>query len=51
MLKKSEYIIWICETREKIAKQHPDWSKIQVNNYLDELKLKFLEKYGPIAES
>lgn len=51
MLKQSEYIIWIVETREEIIKHHPDWSKTQVNKFLDELKPKFLAKYGPISES
>ena len=37
-MKKSEYIIWRVESRIEIEKEHPEWSKSQVAEYLDEIE-------------
>lgn len=35
---KSEYIIWKAETREQIEKDHPDWTKDQVQEFLEKVE-------------
>lgn len=37
-MKKSEYIIWRCETREEVKKKHPDWKQWQIEQFLNGLE-------------
>lgn len=37
-MRKSEYIIWKAETREQIEKNHPDWTKDRVQEFLEKLE-------------
>lgn len=30
----SEYIIWKCETRDQIKREHPDWTEEQIEAHL-----------------
>ena len=39
-MRESEYIIWKAETREQIEKDHPDWAKDQVQEFLEKVKAK-----------
>lgn len=48
-MKKSELIIWICETRDEVAQQHPDWSKEQVREYVEKVKVKLFGE-NPVTE-
>lgn len=38
LMSKSEYIIWRVESRMQIEEDHPEWSKSQVAEYLDEIE-------------
>lgn len=44
-MKKSEYIIWQCETLEQIKEEHPEWTEEQVSKYFSAVKA-ILEKRG-----
>ncbi len=44
-MKKSEYIIWECETLDKIKELHPKWNNEQVQKYFSAVKAA-LKKQG-----
>ncbi len=44
-MNESEYIIWECETLEKIMEKHPEWNGEQVKKYFSAVKA-ILEKKG-----
>lgn len=37
-MRESEYIIWKAETIEQIEKDHPDWTKDQVQEFLEKVE-------------
>lgn len=37
-MRDSEYIAWKSETRMQIEKEHPDWTKEQVQEFLDKVE-------------
>lgn len=37
-MRESEYIIWKAETKEQIEKDHPDWTKDQVQEFLEKVE-------------
>ena len=37
-MSKSEYIIWRVESRMEIEEEHPEWSKSQIEEYLDKIE-------------
>lgn len=48
---KSEYIIWRAETREQIEKDHPDWTKDQVQEFLEKVEASLRKRgFFDIAE-
>ena len=38
IMRDSEYIAWKSETRTQIEKEHPDWTKEQVQEFLDKVE-------------
>ena len=50
-MRKSEYIIWRAETREQIEKDHPDWTKDQVQEFLEKVEASLRKRgFFDIAE-
>lgn len=37
-MRDSEYIAWKSETRTQIEKEHPNWTKEQVQEFLDKVE-------------
>lgn len=50
-MRESEYIIWRAETREQIEKDHPDWTKDQVQEFLEKVEASLRKRgFFDIAE-
>lgn len=50
-MRESEYIIWKAETRMQIEKDHPDWKKEQVQEFLEKVEAKLRKRgFFDIAE-
>lgn len=50
-MRESEYIIWRVETRMQIEEEHPDWTKDQVEKFLEKVEARLREMgFFDIAE-